>query len=177
MQIRHVNPTDELYPVMLQRFPSTARYIADPQDPGDYHFFAAVEGEHGVIGGAVLDLGPLRFGPLAEMTVGFLENIEVDEPFRRRGVGRALLEAVLGFAWRWGAQNVRWTVDWANAPGVAFYAACGVGVIPEGDSPQTAEPYYTLVAVNPQRPHAGHGHGQAGATCAPEAGRPDTPRQ
>ncbi len=62
----------------------------------------------------MIDIGELQFGPLAQMIVGFLENVEVDEPFRRRGVGTALLRAALDLAWECDAQNVRWTVDWSN---------------------------------------------------------------
>jgi len=155
--IQYVSQEDDLYPSMLERFPSTARYIADPDDDGEYHFFAAIDPDAGVIGDAVIDIGDLRFGPLERLTVGFLENIEVDEPFRRRGIGKALLKAALNFAWERGAQNVRWTVEWSNEAAVSFYTSCGVGVIPEGDSPETPEAYYTLVAVNPRLVASGYG--------------------
>ena len=161
MFIRQVNPTDELYPKMLSRFPSTARYLADPSDKGDYRFFAALEDDQVVIGGAVIDIGELQFGPLSQMIVGFLENIEVDEPFRRHGIGTALLRAALDHAWASGAQNVRWTVDWSNDAGIAFYVHCGIGVIPEGDSPEQAETYYTLMAVNPRHVANGYGRGMS----------------
>jgi GNAT superfamily N-acetyltransferase len=159
MIIRQVKPADERYAGMLHRFPGTARYIADPADSGDYRFFAVLEDGQGIIGGAVIDIGELGFGPLKRMVVGFLEHIEVDEPFRRRGIGTALLRAALDHAWGCGAQNVRWTVDWSNDGGVAFYARCGVGVVPEGDSPQNAQTYYTLMAVNPQHVVNGYGSG------------------
>ena len=157
MTVREIQPDDPLYPAMLRRFPSTARYIADPKDHGEYHIFAAVDPEHGVVGGAVIDVGAMGFGPLAAMTVGFLENIEVNEAFRRRGIGTRLLRAALDYAWGRGARNVRWTVDWANTAGVAFYASCGVAIIPEGDSPDRPETCYTLVAVNPYRLTEGYG--------------------
>ena len=162
MMIRQVHPTDKLYSEMLSRFPSTAKYIAAPADKGDYRFFAALGDDQGVIGGAVIDIGELQFGPLAQMIVGFLENIEVDVPFRRRGVGTALLRAALDHAWECDAQNVRWTVDWSNGGGIAFYVHCGIGVIPEGDSPEQAETYYTLMAVNPRHVANGYGRGLSG---------------
>jgi GNAT superfamily N-acetyltransferase len=160
MIIHRVEATDLLYPAMLRRFPSTARYIADPDDDGHYHFFAAVDDDQGVIGGAVIDIGELNFGPLKHMTVGFLESIEVDEPFRRRGVGTALLRASFDYAWACGAQNVRWTVDWSNTAGIAFYVYCGAGVIPEGDSPEHPETYYTLMALNPKLVVGGYGRSE-----------------
>lgn len=160
MIIRQVERNDELYPAMLERFPRTARYIADPEDTGEYHFFAAIDAHGGVVGGAVIDIGKLSFGPLKDMTIGFLENTDVDEACRRRGVGTALLHAALNYAWERGAQSVRWTVDWANEAAVAFYVNCGIGVIPEGESPGTPETYYTLVAVNPTLVATTYGHGQ-----------------
>jgi len=162
MNIRRIEQTDPLYPAMLARFPSTARYIADPADHGEYHFFAAVDPAAGVVGGAVIDIGPLGFGPLGEMTIGFLENIEVDEPVRRCGIGTRLLRAALDYAWQRNAQNVRWTVDWANRIAIAFYVQCGIGVIPEGESPETVETYYTLIAVNPALATRGYGQARVG---------------
>ncbi len=152
MKICKVEEGDALYPAMLELFPSTARYIADPNDHGNYHFFAAVDEQAGPIGGAVIDIRPLGFGPLAEMMTGFLENIEVDEVWRRQGIGRQLMEAVLAFAWQQNAQHVRWTVDWANPGAPEFYASCGAAVLPEGDSPETPETYYTLAIPNPNPP-------------------------
>lgn len=157
MHIQKIEPDDTLYPAMLERFPSTARYIADPEDHGEYHFFAVVSPDGVVIGGAVIDVGAMGFGPLKDMTIGFLENIEVDEPYRRRGIGTALLRATLGYAWNRGAQNVRWTVDWADQVAVAFYLSAGASFIPEGDSIAAAETYYTLAAANPSLVAAGYG--------------------
>ncbi|HAU38729.1 MAG TPA: hypothetical protein DCX07_13565 [Phycisphaerales bacterium] len=162
MKIRRVEPEDELYPALLKRFPSTARYLADPKDTGEYHFFAAIDPAGAVVGGAVIDIGGLGFGPLKDMTIGFLENIEVDEAFRRQGIGTALLRAALDYAWQRGAQNVRWTSDWSNPAGVAFYERCGAGVIPEGESPDSVETYYTLVVLNPKRVATGYGRGRVG---------------
>jgi GNAT superfamily N-acetyltransferase len=162
MMIRRVEPEDELYPAMLARSPSTARYISDPSDTGEYHFFAAIAPGQRVVGGAVIDIRGLGSGPLKDMTVGFLENVEVDEAFRRRGIGTALLQAALSYAWERGAQNVRWAVDWSNEPGIAFYVHCGIGVIPEGESPEKPETYYTLMAVNPQLVATGYGCAQVG---------------
>lgn len=149
MQIIEVEAGDARYAQMLGRFPSTARYIADPADDGDYHFFAAVMDDGRIVGGAVIDVGPMEFGPFKDVTIGFLEDIEVDATCRRRGIGTALLQAVLAYAWRRGAQHVRWTVDWANAAGLGFYRHAGAAILPEGDSPEQAEPYYTCAVARP----------------------------
>jgi ribosomal protein S18 acetylase RimI-like enzyme len=150
MEIRQIAEDDALYPIMLKRFPLTARNIANPNDDGDYRFFAAVE-RGAVVGGAVIDIGPLGFGPLRELTIGFLENIEVDPQWRRRGIGTRLLDAALQHAWSAGAQNVRWNVWWSNDEGLAFYRSRDLGIIPEPehDDPTAPDACYTLVAIRP----------------------------
>lgn len=150
MQITRVDSSSPHYPTMLARFPSTAGYIADPKDDGDYHFFAAIDPEQGIVGGAVIDIGEMGFGPLGHIMIGYLENIEVDEPMRRRGIGTSLLAAAVDLAWQRGVQNVRWNVDWDNAPGMAFYEAFGAAFVPDSDHDGQPEPFYTLVVVNPK---------------------------
>jgi ribosomal protein S18 acetylase RimI-like enzyme len=123
----------------------------NPKDGGDYHFFAAVDAEGKLRSGSVIDIGPMRFGPLADTTIGFLENIEVLEVYRRKGIGSALLMAALDCAWKCGAQNVRWTVEYSNVAGIGLYRTLGLAFIPEED-PSVSEPErcYTIVAMNPR---------------------------
>ncbi len=55
----------------------------------------------------------------------YLDDLYVKEPWRGRGVGRALLEAVLAFARRHGCQRVRWQVLEWNTPAIEFYRKIG----------------------------------------------------
>jgi GNAT superfamily N-acetyltransferase len=55
----------------------------------------------------------------------FLEDLFVREPFRGRGIGRALLAKVAGMAQRENSYGVRWEVlDW-NQPAIDFYKRLG----------------------------------------------------
>ena len=51
----------------------------------------------------------------------FIHHLHVDRPRHRSGVGRALLRALPG----WPATRYRLKCLRANAPALAFYAACG----------------------------------------------------
>lgn len=141
---------DALWGYVVEHSPQTIRYMEDPNDKGDYHCFVAVTADSDFVGLSVIDIGPMRFGPLADQTVGFLENILVLRPYRRRGVGRALLRAALEAAWQRRAEHVRWTVTYENEA-LHFYRSVGAVFIPEED-PQAEDPekYYTVVMVNPQ---------------------------
>jgi ribosomal protein S18 acetylase RimI-like enzyme len=93
----------------------------------------------------------MGFGPLAKEPIGYLEDIEVLEEHRRKGIGSALLRAVLEAAWDAGAQHVRWTVDYNNEEGLGFYHSLGLALCPEED-PDAKEPLkqYLVVATNPK---------------------------
>ena len=62
----------------------------------------------------------------------YLEDIFVDPQYRRRGIGRALLERVIRIAEERGCGRVEWAVlDW-NKPAMDFYhQAFGAEALPE----------------------------------------------
>ena len=61
----------------------------------------------------------------------FLEDLVVREPYRRLGVGKALLTEVLTLAANRGMDRVEWMVlDW-NEPAHAFYRAMGAELLRE----------------------------------------------
>lgn len=150
--VTEVRPGDALWPDVAELFPRAVGWMNDPNDDGDYHFLAAASERGAFLGGCVIDVGAMSFGPLADRTIGFVEDIEVLEPHRRRGVGTALLRAALDLAWALGAQSVRWTADYDNAAAIALYERIGAAFVPEED-PDAAEPQrcYTVVVVNPTR--------------------------
>lgn len=149
-QIIPTQPGDALWHYVAAYSSQTIGYIDDQHDGGRYHCFLAIGTDDAFIGLCIIDIGPMRIGPLAAETVGFLENILVLPPYRRRGIGAALLHTVLKLAWEEGARHVRWTVDY-EGDGLPFYRKLGCAFIPEED-PQSESPerYYTVVAVNPQ---------------------------
>jgi len=150
--IEKVAVGEPLWQLVCEHFPRSVKWLHDPNDDGEYHFFLAINPQGTFLGGVVVDIGPMSFGPLAGRIEGFLEDIEVAEPFRRRGIGTALARAALQFAWQREARHVRWTVAYDNPTGLAFYDSLGVAFIPEED-PQRPDPddrCYTVVALNPQ---------------------------
>lgn len=61
----------------------------------------------------------------------FLEDLFVLEPFRRHGIGMALLSAVAKLAVDEGCSGLRWEVlDW-NKPAIAFYEKLGAAFLNE----------------------------------------------
>lgn len=149
-RIEKVTQGDALWPLVCEHFPRSVKWLEDPEDHGDYHFFVAVDTDGSFLGGVVIDVGPIDYGPLNGRTEGFLEDIEVEEPYRRRGIGTALMHRVLDFAWQLGARHVRWTISCTNPVGVAFYDSLGVALLPDKDELNPDDEYYLAVATNPQ---------------------------
>ena len=150
ISVRTVGPESDEWGGVVKLLPRAVVWSEDPNDTGDYHFLAATDETGRFLGGCVIDIGPMGFGPLAEETIGFLEDIEVIEEHRRRGVGRALLRSALDLAWERGARSVRWTVDYGNAAGIALYSSLGLAFVPEEDpDAEHPEKCYTVVAANP----------------------------
>lgn len=95
-------------------------------NPGVLHWVAEEDGH--VIGEVLSHLLPLPFGSGREL---LLYSIGVRDGHRRRGVGTALIETVLGWMREEGVELV-WLV--ADNPGAeAFYAACGFEPGGEGE--------------------------------------------
>jgi GNAT superfamily N-acetyltransferase len=141
---------DPLWRHIAEHSPQTIRWIDDPADDGDYQCFVAVGSDDACLGVCVIDIGEMGFGPLGTQTIGFLEEIRVLRPYRRRGIGTALLRAALDAAWQRGAAHVRWTVDYEDA-GLAFYEALRFAFLPNEDRDRREpERTYTVVAVNPR---------------------------
>lgn len=158
IEIRQAEPDDDLWPQVAELFPRAVGWLNDPHDDGGYSFFVATDNENTFLGGSVIDVGTMRFGPLSDVIIGFLEDIHVLEAHRRKGVGHALLQAVLGHAWEYGCENVRWTVDYQNEAGIALYQKLGFGLVPDEDpSQEQPEKQYTVVAINPERVNSGYG--------------------
>ena len=55
----------------------------------------------------------------------FIEYLYVDNSFRRRGIGKALVDRVADCAAEWGAHRIRLSVIDRNAVGKAFWEAMG----------------------------------------------------
>ncbi len=156
-QVGQVKPGDDLWPQVAELFPRAVRWLEDPNDEDDYDFFAASDEAGRFLGGSVVAIGRLRFGPLSETTIGFLEDIEVLEPHRRKGAGAALLRATLDHAWSRGCENVRGQVAYDNPAGIALYRSMGLGFVPdEVPGVEPPEKQYTIVAINPDRVSAGY---------------------
>jgi ribosomal protein S18 acetylase RimI-like enzyme len=155
-KVRRVTPDDALWPSVAGLFPQAVLWLGDATDEGDYCFFAVTDDRGVFLGGSVIDLGTLHFGPLADTPTGYLEDIEVLEVHRRRGVGSALLRATLDYAWSRVCQTVRGTVVYDNTAGIALYRGMGLGFVPDEDpSQEEPERQYTVVAINPAKMRGG----------------------
>ena len=169
VQIRQTTPGDALWPLVAGLFPRAIGWMNDPNGNGDYRFFAATGDAGTFLGGSVIDIGRMGLGPLSETIIGFLEDIEVLEPHRRKGVGTDILRATLYHAWQSGCHSVRWIVDYQNEAGIALYQKCGLGFVPDEDpDAEQPEKQYTVVAINPERVKTGY----ACQPVARAAGRP-----
>lgn len=150
-QIVESKAGDSLWAHVAEHSPRTIRWIEDSKDDGDYHCFVATGDQDEFLGLCVIDIGSMYFGPLADRMVGFLEEALVLEPYRRKGIGTALVRAALSFAWQCGADHVRWTVDYQSTESIAFSQSIGVAFVPEEDpDAEQPEKYYTVVAINPK---------------------------
>lgn len=155
MRVEEVTDNSPLWHWACSRHGDCAQWHAARIDGGDHHFFIAVDAQGMYLGGAVIDIGPERQGPLAGTTVGVLEEIRVEDAARRQGIGTQLVRAALNLAWRRGAAHVRWTCDFRNAEGIAFYTALGFALVPEYDpEARNADHYYLVVAQRPVVPAA-----------------------
>ena len=149
-RIVHVVPDCELWPIVLAHHAGSVKYMNDPDDQGNYHFFVAVDATDNYIGGAVLGCGPDSEGPLAGQVTGCLEDVEVTPEHRRKGIATALMRELLSFAWSCGAGHVWWCVSFDNPDGIAFYRSLGAAMTVQSDMVEgKKDEYYFVVVQNP----------------------------
>jgi ribosomal-protein-alanine N-acetyltransferase len=86
-----------------------------------HHYLVAIDDDGGVLGYAGLTAYP--------SDEAWVQNIAVRRDAQRRGVGRALLEALLAEAARRGARKVLLEVAADNGPAQRLYAAYGFEVV------------------------------------------------
>jgi GNAT superfamily N-acetyltransferase len=58
----------------------------------------------------------------------YLDDLYVTDPFRKRGIGKLLLEAVIYLAKEKGCKKIRWQVSKWNENAIAFYKGIGATV-------------------------------------------------
>lgn len=154
MKIEQIKQDNPHWKRISKMFPHAVEWLDNPEDPGDYHFLGAIDENEILVGGSVIDIGAMDFGPLKDMTVGFLEDIEVLCKHRKKGIGALLLQGTLDYSWQKGCENVRWRVDYDNAAGIALYRKLGCAFVPE-EAPDADDPVkqYTVVAMKPKLQH------------------------
>jgi GNAT superfamily N-acetyltransferase len=153
-EIREVAEDDLMWVAVCERFGHCVEWHKEPEDVGEYRFLLAVDPKGDALGGAVIDCGYETWGPMTGRRIGMLEDLRVEEPYRRQGVGSALVMAALQRAWETGAPHVWWTVSFGNEEAIAFCDSLGFALIPQRDTdPETGsvEEYYLVVAQNPER--------------------------
>lgn len=130
MRIERLGPGD------ADRVAAAEALFDDAIDAGTTRAFLADDAHHlllavddgspaGFVTGVEL-LHPDKAGP--EM---FLYELGVDEAFRGRGIGRALVEALTGLAWERGCVSMWVLTDEDNAPAMATYRSAGGQQEPE----------------------------------------------
>jgi ribosomal protein S18 acetylase RimI-like enzyme len=144
MRIERLGPDDD------DRVAAAEALFDDAIDAGTTRAFLADDGHHLLI--AVDDGSPAGFvtgvellhpdKPGPEM---FLYELGVDEAFRGRGIGRALVEALTAIAWERGCYGMWVLTDEDNAAAMATYRAAGGRREPESvmfvwDRPDPAPP-------------------------------------
>jgi GNAT superfamily N-acetyltransferase len=90
-----------------------------------YHVILA-ESEENIVGIALYYLGYSTW----KGSMMYLDDLVVNEHYRRHGIGRLLLQALISAAQEHGVQQLRWHVlDW-NEPAIAFYKNIGASLDP-----------------------------------------------
>ena len=120
----HRELDDSLPPAAPQGARRYARRLIDRMDdPMSRVLVAEVDGKVvGYVLGVVVDLAPEMF---SQEATGFLADIYVDEVYRRGGVGKALVEALVAWFHEKGLHYYEWHVAARNEDSLAFWRSLG----------------------------------------------------
>ena len=120
----HHHLDSSLPPAAPQGARRYARRLVDRLDDPMSRVFVADDGGKivGYVLGVVVDLAPEMF---AQEASGFLADIYVAEDYRRRGIGRALVEALQAWFGQKGLRYFEWHVAAQNEDSIAFWRSVG----------------------------------------------------
>jgi GNAT superfamily N-acetyltransferase len=95
---------------------------------GDHPKYRVLVADHGkeIVGIALYYIGYSTW----KGTMMYLDDLVVQEAYRRKGIGKQLFEALIFTAREHGANQLRWHVlDW-NEPAISFYQKIGASLDP-----------------------------------------------
>ena len=120
----HRELDSDLPPASHQGSIRYARRLVDQLDSPTTRVLVAVHDSQivGYVLGVVVDLAPEIF---AQEPSGFLADIYVDASQRRKGVGRALVEALVDWFRSNGLRYFEWHAAVQNPEGISFWRALG----------------------------------------------------
>ncbi|MBI5779141.1 MAG: hypothetical protein HZA49_06760 [Planctomycetes bacterium] len=86
-------------------FPRVIKWCNNPRDKGDYYFFETTGSGPFLLGGIVVDIGPVAYGPFRHDNIIFIEDIY--NPNDNPDVIRRLIKEVIKFAKTKRCQHIR----------------------------------------------------------------------
>ena len=128
-------------------------YDQEKSEKITYTCLLALDNHDHYLGGAIFCVSLHEVGLNPDARFAYLDDLFVDEAFRRRGIGTLLLRIALDEAWKQGAEYAYWVTSWENTEAVALYRSLGCAMHPYPNSFDTPDlgGAYDIYVQNPQR--------------------------
>jgi hypothetical protein len=112
-------------------FPRVMKWCNKPGDKGDYYFFEASGSGPFLLGGIVVDVGPISYGPFRHDNIVFIEDIY--NPNDNPDIVSRLIKEVIRFAKIKRCRHIRGQIDYKNKITLQAMRELGFAIIPIDD--------------------------------------------
>lgn len=131
MKIINISERHKLWQQIKMLFPRVMRWRNNHKDRDNYYFFGAIDSDSNILGGIVIDVGPMAYGPFRRDNIIFIEDVY--NPNDNPDIISRLIKEVIRFAKAKRCRHIRGQIDYKDKIVLQAMRKLGFAIVPIDD--------------------------------------------